>query len=51
MENRNGLIVAAGASLSSTSAEREMALELLDRVIAPSSERPPEWKVTLGADT
>jgi transposase len=51
MENRNGLIVAAGASLSATSAEREMALQLLDRAVAPPIQRPPQCKVTLGADT
>jgi hypothetical protein len=50
MENRNGLVVAAGASLAATVAEREMALELLDRVAGPQSKRP-EKKITLGADT
>jgi len=39
MENRNGLAVAAVATQSATIAEREGALELLDRVITPRSER------------
>ena len=50
MENRNGLVVAAAASLSATIAEREMALALLDQVIGASAERG-DRKVTLGADT
>ncbi len=50
MENRNGLVVAAAASLSATIAEREAALQLLDRVIAPRHQRG-ERKITLGADT
>jgi transposase len=51
MENRNGLVVAAAASLSATVAERDTALELLDRVVAPADKRNPERKITLGADT
>ena len=51
MENRNGLVVAAEASLAATVAEREMALKLLDRAVAPKEERPAEQKITLGADT
>jgi transposase len=50
MENRNGLVVAAEASLAATVAEREMALKLLDRVISPSKKRKGK-KITLGADT
>jgi hypothetical protein len=34
-ENRNGLVVAAEASLAATIAEREMALAMLDRVVEP----------------
>jgi transposase len=49
-ENRNGLVVAAEASLAATVAEREKALVLLDRVVAPKSQRK-EKQVTLGADT
>jgi transposase len=53
MENRNGLIVAAEASLSSTVAERDVALILLDRVVAAPNKRKPEHRktITLGADT
>jgi len=51
MENRNGLVVAAAASLSATVAERDTALELLDRIVAPVDKRKPERKITLGADT
>src|SRR5580658_75584 len=51
MENRNGLVVAAEASLAATVAEREVALKLLDRTVAPKEKRHPEQKVTLGADT
>lgn len=50
MENRNGLIVAAEASQSSTTAEREIALKMLDRVIGPEAERKDK-QITLGADT
>ena len=35
MENRNGLLVAAEASLAATVAEREAALAILDRTVAP----------------
>ena len=48
MENRNGLVVGAEASQSATHAEREVALELLDRVLVT---RNPEQEVTAGADT
>jgi transposase len=50
MENRNGLVVAAEASLAATVAEREMALKLLDRAIEPKHKRKAK-KITLGADT
>jgi transposase len=50
MENRNGLVVAAEASLASTAAEREVALKLLDRAVPPRGERNGR-KITLGADT
>jgi len=39
MENRNGLVVAAEASLAATVAEREMALKLLDRAVGPKNKR------------
>jgi hypothetical protein len=51
MENRNGLVVAAEASLAATVAEREVALKLLDRTVACKEKRKAEQKVTLGADT
>jgi transposase len=51
MENRNGLVVAAEASLAATAAEREVALKLLDRTVAPREKRRAEQKITLGADT
>jgi len=50
IENRNGLVVAAEASLSATIAERETALTLLDRVVGPKDRRQ-DRQVTLGADT
>ena len=50
-ENRNGLVVAAEASLAATVAEREVALKLLDRTLAPRQERKTEQQITLGADT
>ncbi len=50
MENRNGLVVAAEASLAATVAEREMALKLLDRVTGPAEKREDK-QITLGADT
>jgi transposase len=51
MENRNGLVVAAEASQAATVAEREVALKLLDRTLAPKDRRKAEQKITLGADT
>jgi hypothetical protein len=49
-ENRNGLVVAAEASLAATVAEREAALRMLDRVVEPKPQREDK-KITLGADT
>jgi transposase len=51
MENRNGLVVAAEATQAATVAEREAALEMLDRTMAPKQERGAEEEITLGADT
>jgi transposase len=51
IENRNGLVVAAEATLAATVAEREAALRMLDRTVAPKDKRNPEQKITLGADT
>ena len=51
MENRSGLVVGAEASQSATNAEREVALELLDRVLVTAQPRNPEQQVTVGADT
>ena len=51
IENRNGLVVAAEATQAATMAEREAALRMVDRVVAPQQERPVEQQVTLGADT
>jgi hypothetical protein len=51
MENRNGLVVAAEASLSAANAEVDTALALLDRATSAAGERKPEQKITLGADT
>ena len=51
IENRNGLVVAAEATLAATVAEREAALRMLDRTVAPEDKRNPEQKITLGADT
>ena len=50
IENRNGLVVAAQATLAATIAEREAALALLDRVIGPKQQRSAK-QITLGADT
>src|SRR6266545_4814507 len=51
MENRNGLVVAAEATQAGNVAEREAALKMLDRTLAPKEKRQPEQKITLGADT
>jgi transposase len=50
-ENRKGLAVAAQASCAGTAAEREAALEMLDRVVEPKDQRAPQAEITLGADT
>ncbi len=51
MENRHGLIVAACATQSSTTAEREAALELLDeRGRSPEQVKEETPPITLGAD-
>ena len=44
MENRNGLVVGACVTRASGTAEREAALELIDR------HRPSRGRITLGAD-
>jgi transposase len=51
IENRNGLVVAAEATQAATVAEREAALRMLDRTVAPKDKRSPEQQITLGADT
>jgi transposase len=53
IENRNGLVIAAEASLSATVAERDTALILLDRAVPSPEKRKPEHRetITLGADT
>jgi transposase len=51
MENRNGLVVAAEATQAANVAEREAAVAMLDRTVAPKDKRKPEQQVTLGADT
>jgi len=51
MENRKGLVVAACATQSSTAAEREAALALLDqRGRSPDQVNPQTPPLTLGAD-
>src|ERR1035441_1258703 len=51
IENRNGLVVAAEATLAATVAEREAALRMLDQTVTPKDKRRPEQEITLGADT
>jgi transposase len=51
IENRNGLAVAAEASEAGNAAEREAAVRMLDRTVAPRQECDPEREITLGADT
>jgi transposase len=51
MENRNGLVVAAEATLAGNASEREAALSMLDRTLPPKDKRTAEQKITLGADT
>jgi len=50
MENRSGMIVAAEATQAATVAEREAAIAMVDRVVVSRPKRPPEQKITLGAD-
>ena len=52
VENRQGLVVAACATLSSTTAEREAALQMLDE-IGRSGKRgnEPRPRITVGTDT
>ena len=51
VENRNGLVVAACATQSSTTAEREAALAMLDEMARGAGNRAPSRKpITLGAD-
>ena len=51
MENRNGLAVAAQASLAGTAAEREAGLAMLAEVVGGKEQRAPGAEITLGADT
>lgn len=51
IENRNGLVVAAEATLAGNASEREAALSMLDRVLAPPTKRKAGQQITLGADT
>jgi len=46
-ENRNGLVVAAEATLAAADAESGAAIEMLDRIIGPGAAQA----ITLGADT
>jgi DDE family transposase len=51
VENRNGLVVAARATQSSTTAEREAALAMLDEMgLRPEKIPRAEQRITLGAD-
>ena len=50
MENRNGLVVAAEASQSATSAEREVALKMIDEQLRHDRLNDAEREYTLGAD-
>ncbi len=49
MENRNGLVVGGGVTLASGTAEREAALEMLDRH-RPMSGKAGRRRITLGGD-
>ena len=51
IENRNGLVVAAQATQAATVAEREAAIGMVDEAVRPKSQRRPDEKMTLGADT
>jgi len=50
-ENRNGLVVAAEASLAAADAEAEAGIKMLDRVLGPTAGPGAESAITLGADT
>jgi transposase len=50
MENRNGLVVAAEASLSATTAEREVALKMISDLLDIAQPAKAERAYTLGAD-
>jgi transposase len=50
-ENRNGLVVAAEATLSAADAEVAAALTLLDRTIPAAGQRQAQQEITPGADT
>ena len=51
IENRNGLVVAACATQSSTAAERQAALAMLDQMGLPPEKIPrADRRITLGAD-
>ena len=49
IENRHGLVVAACATQSSTTAEREAALAMLDEMVGATTAPGPK-RITLGAD-
>src|SRR6202167_5776094 len=50
MENRNGLVVAAGGSQSPTNAEREVALKMIDEQLRHDQLNDAEREYTVGAD-
>jgi len=51
IENRNGLAMAAQATEAGNAAERDAALAMLDRTVAPKQKRDAALEMTLGADT
>ena len=50
-ENRNGLVVAAEATLAAADAEAGAGIEMLDRALAQRAEPVAGQQITLGADT
>jgi len=50
-ENRNGLVVAAEATLAAADAEAGAGIEMLDRALAQRAEPGAGQQITLGADT
>jgi transposase len=50
MENRNGLVIDAAVSHAAGTAEREVALQLIDRSRTKSSSPDRKSRITLGAD-